>query len=301
MTESPRSFPLASESSEPCPTPLAWQEVLHSFDQLALMRTYEAAQGELDVTEFGEGPPLLMLPGIVGTPRLFALTAWLLREEFRCILFDHPRWKRTPRPRDLIRQTSEMIAAVARHCAPTGGNLFATSYGGQIALDVMQRFPEIVHQSVLQSSWARRRLTPAERGLLQVGRGLPFRLQRVPLWLSTQVQNHRPWFPPFDETRFGFLLNQTYSTRVCDVSRRLLAAHQTDLRPRLRSIDQPILLVQCEGAGRQIEAAQQELEQQLPHVRSVEMHTTGLFPYLTHPHRLVKILREQLALPVTET
>lgn len=293
------NIPLSSVSldpqPEPCPTPLAWQEVLREFDQQSLIRTYETELGELDLTEFGQGPPLLFLPGIVGTPRLFALTAWLLRDEFRCLLPDHPRWKRRPRTKDLIGQTAEVVAAVGRHLAGEGLDLFGTSFGGQVALELMLRQPGLVRRAVLQSSWAWRRLTVTEKAVLQIGRGVWLPIQKVPLWLSTQVQNHRRWFPPFDETRFGFLLNQTYATPTREVSRRLLAAGQTDLRPMLGSIEHPVLILKCEGDGRQISAAEEELERDLPSARTVEMHTTGLFPYLTHPHRLVKILREQFA------
>lgn len=294
MSDEPASTTV-SPDSEPCPTPLAWQEVVQAFDQQAVIRTFDADACELDVTEFGSGPPLLCLPGLTGTPRLFALTAWLLREEFRCILVDHPRWKQRPRDDRLIPETTDVIAAVARHLAPDGLDLLATTYGGQVALDLMHREPATVRRAVLQSCWACRTLTRTERMLLRVGKHLSRPIQKVPLWLSTQVQNHRRWFPPFDETRFGFLLNQAYQTPAREVSRRLLASAATDLRPVLPALEHPIRIVRCEGEGKLIGLAQDELQQGLPHATVDEMHTTGLFPYLTHPHRLVKILRAHFA------
>lgn len=290
-----------ASQSEPCPTPLAWQEVVKSFRESAQSRVFTTDDADVTVTEFGQGPPLVFFPGLAGGPLLFALTAWLLKDEFRSLLFEHPRYRVRPAPRDLIKCTSENWAMAVEHLCPQGADLYACSLGSQIALKTMASYPRLIRSAVLQGAWAVRSLTWAERSLLQLGRWSPFSIRRTPLWLSAQIQNHRRWFPPFDETRFGFLLNETGQTPTRDVADRLLAAGRTDLTGLLPSLPQQILILHCEGEGRVIDQTQQELQRRLPRAQSEAMPLAGQYPYLTHPHRLVKIIRSFLTQVGAET
>ena len=70
-----------------------------------------------------------------------------------------------------------------------------------------------------------------------------------------------------------------------------------DLRSRLGGIRQPILLIETEGEGAATRACQQQLAAALPTATTEVILTTGQYPYLTHPHRLVKVLREFLLSP----
>jgi pimeloyl-ACP methyl ester carboxylesterase len=67
-----------------------------------------------------------------------------------------------------------------------------------------------------------------------------------------------------------------------------------DLRPDLPQIRQPVLLVRTEGEGAVSAACQEELAAALPHAKSEWLHTTGQLPYLTHPHRLAKLVKSFL-------
>jgi hypothetical protein len=69
---------------------------------------------------------------------------------------------------------------------------------------------------------------------------------------------------------------------------------EVDLRPRLPEIPQPVLLVETEGEGTATRACQQELAAALPNATNETILGTGQYPYLTHPHRLAKILRQFL-------
>ncbi len=283
--------------SEPCPAPLAWQEVAQSFRADAAVRLVATDDAEITMAEFGQGPPLVVLPPLAGSSLLYCLTAWLLKDDCRLLLLDAPRFGRTPRPRDLIARTADAFSVAIEHVCPEGADLYAPSASGQTALDLMARYPRLVRRALLQGAWAARRWTFAEKLLLRAARWLPMQVRRTPLWLPSQIQNHRRWFPPFDDTRFGFLLNEAGSTRLSDLGNRLLAAGATDLRPRLPAVSQPVLVLRCEGDGPLIDAAQTELEQGLPHARGETLSMTGHYPYLTHPHRLVKIIKNFLLEP----
>jgi len=287
--------PQVDGNHEPCPTPLSWQDVLHSFDEQAQTHQFEAPHGTIRVTEIGDGPPIMVLPGLMATPRLFALTAWLLKDEFRFLLVDHPQWSKRPTTKKLIEETARLVAVTIRHLTPNGTSLYASSFGGQIALELMKSEPELMTQAMLQSSWAHRPLAMSEAMLLRIGSWLPGTIQRIPTWQTFQIQNHQGCFPPFDETRFEFLIYELKQARTSAVSQRLLSAAAIDLTDELSRITCPCTILQCEADGKVSEEQQKTLRDGLPNATSEWMHTSGLYSYLTHPHRMVKILRPFLS------
>ena len=289
--------PAEVEASEPCPTPLVWQDVVQSFLDERREGDVDFLGGSLTVTQFGTGQPLVVLTGTVGSPRLFALTAWLLREEFQLWIFDRPRFQQRKTASEYIQASTDAYSSVVSELFDQPVDCYAPTLGAQVAIQMMLDSSEggespRLRKVALQSGWAHRDLTMMEKTLLGIGSSIPFRLRKVPFWLSTQIANHRPWFPPYDETRFGFLLAETYKTSVRDLSLRMRAAAKTDLSNSLTAIRNDVLLVRTEGDGQAIVTEQDTLEQNIPGCHSEWMHTCGHFPFLTHPHRLVKILRQ---------
>ncbi|MCA9088563.1 MAG: alpha/beta hydrolase [Planctomycetaceae bacterium] len=277
---------------EPCPTPLAWQEVVK--DVLQTARTLEfVAQGvRLEGYEYGSGPPLVFLPTASGTHRLFALTAYLLREDFHCLMLGNPQWEHAPAVSQLIPRTAAVLDEVLSTTFDTPVNLYANGTGVSTALELMRLRPDRVRRAIFQGGGAGAELTLRERMLLSAGLWCPGTLRRVPLWLSIQIQNHRTWFPPFDESRFGFLLGEMRKQSTRDVARRMLADASVDRTADFSAITQPVLLLHGEGEGRQVFEQLSQLGERLPQSEDDAMHTTGLFPFVTHPHRLVKVLRK---------
>jgi hypothetical protein len=64
-----------------------------------------------------------------------------------------------------------------------------------------------------------------------------------------------------------------------------------DFRSHLGSIVAPTLLIGTEGEGPNIRRWMRELQSGLTDVRTEDMHSSGLYPYLTHPHRVAKLVR----------
>src|SRR5260221_13561148 len=73
-----------------CPPPLAWGEVLADFHKQADAWYLDRPDYRLSGRTLGTGPALYLLNGFSGTHELYALFAWLLRDKFRCVLFDYP-------------------------------------------------------------------------------------------------------------------------------------------------------------------------------------------------------------------
>jgi pimeloyl-ACP methyl ester carboxylesterase len=172
--------------------------------------------------------------------------------------------------------------------------VIAAGFGSLVALHLMSIAPDDVDAAILVCGSARRRLSLVERGLLAWGRVWPGPARRIPGWLAVQQQNHRRWFPPFDATRWEFLLDNLGMTPTAQLARRMSVMGGVDLRPSLPGVRPPVLLVRTEGEGAVSAACQEELAAALPHAQSEWLHTTGQLPYLTHPHRLAKLVRSFL-------
>ena len=283
------------DTREPCPTPLTAAEVLATFRAEAETWSLDHNGDTIHGRTFGEGPPLYLLNGVLGTHELHVLLAWVLREHFRCILFDWPPERIARRGAGpAIAPFVEDLMRVADFHGDEQFPVFGTSFGGQIALAAMQSRPERIARAVLHGAFASRRLSVFERLLVRSGRWSPGTVRRLPLFEAILRQNHRPWFPPFDAARFRFLVDETGQTSIRTAARRVDALRRTDLRPGLGEIRQPVLLVRTEGEGAVSSAAHDLLTASLPNATSEWLHTCGQLPHLTHPHRMAKLLRSFL-------
>ena len=242
---------------------------------------------EISGRTWGDGPPIYFLNGLNGTCDLFALSAWLFREDFRCVFFDYAA-SNTPRGIDDI---VEDVFTIADHHGDNSVMLYGAEFGAMVALSAMKARPERVSRAVLQSAFARRRWTLSEKALFKL----------VDFWQNKSMadlpthgfltqQNNRPWFPPFDFGRWKFFADNVGSVPVRDVIARARMLGKADLRKDISQLAQPVYLVYTEGVGSRVNKQQQELESQLPNVQSEWLHTCGALPFLTHPHRLKKLI-----------
>jgi pimeloyl-ACP methyl ester carboxylesterase len=278
---------------EGCPPPLAWQEVLRQFHTEAMPFAVDRGAYRLAGRTWGSGPPLYFLNGIGGNLDLFALTIYLLRDSFRCVIYDYPGTTRdgTRPPRLRFEDFVADLFAVADHAEDARFHLFATSFGGLVGLGAMLARPERIARAVLQGAFAHRRLSIAERLLIQMCCWHPGRLRHVPLRTWIHQRNHRLWFPPFDESRWQFFFDTAGAVPVATLAHRSAVVRDTDLRAKLGDVRHPVLLVRTESEAAVPEDCHAVLTDRLPNARSEQMLSTGHLPYLTHPHRLVKLLR----------
>ncbi len=280
---------------EGCPPPLQWPQVLATFRDEAETWESETAAGLIRGRVWGQGPPLVMLNGLAGSHELFALAAFLLKPQFRCVLLDYPTDGRTTWPK-----LADSVTDVAGDFLGDGGYLFGTSIGSALALEVALKCPMKVRGLVLHAAFAHLRLTWFERCGASLFGLIPGRIEGVSGWQSLQERCHRLWFPPIDPTRWSFYLADAGLTRITDVARRFGLLNRCDLRPRLKSLQCPTLLIHTEGEGATQQRCRDELAALLPHACTEFLHTTGLLTFLTHPHRLAKLIREFAAPSVAQ-
>jgi pimeloyl-ACP methyl ester carboxylesterase len=284
-------------SSEGCPTPLGWAEVLQSFRAESAAWSLDVEGGLLRGRTLGRGRPFYFLNGISGNCELFCLLAWLLRDDFRCVLFDY-------RNGDSKRLTSSQLVddllAVADAQHDRTFSIFAAPFGSLVALCALSKQPDRIERAILLGGFARRNLSLFERLLCGLGSYFPGQLSRVPLRSTLQRASHQRAFPPFDASRWDFFAQNTSQTSSRDLAERASLMATFDLRGELRHIERPVLLIRTEHEGAIFSAGEDELERGLPQVSSESIPLAGQLAYLTHPHRVAKAVRSFLGEPSSQ-
>lgn len=283
----------AESTPEGCPTPLAWQQVVDAVRQEAVPHEVEVQGVRTTAVSIGQGPPLYLLPGFLGDHELFALPAWLLREEFCCMLVDPPECPldRRRAPDVLLDQWTDSIVHLAENLGHERLHVYGAGLGGLLALRMMVRHAHRLQSVALHCAFGRLKLSLVERCLVSSGTRSRRALGELRIAMRIQQQNHRHWFPPFDPTRWEFFAANIAATPVRDAALRTGVAGRVDLRKSLAQATTPTLLIQSEGEGRAALAADCELLQCLPQAHVEKLENTGRLPHITHPHRLVKLLR----------
>jgi pimeloyl-ACP methyl ester carboxylesterase len=241
----------------------------------------------------GAGPPLYFLNGTGGTYELYVSVVWLLRDTFRCVIYDYPgRGARSPHKagRAIGNYVDDLFAVADMH-GDKRFSLFGSSFGGLVALQALLDQPQRVADAAILGGFACRNLSFCERMLIRAGQHLPGRFRNVPARTKLQIQNHLRWFPPFDRTRWHLFLDDAGSVPLKDLADRAALIRDVDLRSRLQDIQQRVLLIRTEGEGSILATCRTELEAGLPHAESATLHSCGHLPFVTHPHQLAKVIQ----------
>jgi lipase len=298
-TALPASLP--APTSEGCPTPLGWAEVLESFRTEGVAWSIDGDGGMLHGRTLGRGRPLYFLNGITGNCELFCLLAWLLRDDFRCVLFDYrscaslgSRSGATRGGRLTARRLVQDLWAVADARGDRTFSVFAAPFGALIALSALSEHPERVERAVLLGGFVHRRLSLVERLLCGVGRFVPGTAGQIPVRDTLQRASHQRAFPPFDASRWGFFTANTSQTPIGDLADRAAVLGAFDLTRETSRIERSVLLLGTEHEGAISAAGREELERLLPAARTEFIPLAGQLAYLTHPHRVAKVVRSFL-------
>jgi pimeloyl-ACP methyl ester carboxylesterase len=67
-----------------------------------------------------------------------------------------------------------------------------------------------------------------------------------------------------------------------------------DLTDQISGIETPTLVISSEGEAVRHRASAAVLAEKLPNARAEEISNTGHVPFVTHPHRLAKLVRQFL-------
>jgi pimeloyl-ACP methyl ester carboxylesterase len=245
----------------------------------------------------GEGPPLVLIPGIASTYRVYALLLNTLAERFRTILYDYPG----EQPNDgaslgAIRHghLTEDLLGLIDHLNLGQIFLVGLSFGSTVALRALHREPHRFPRAVLQGAFAHRRFSASERLALRLGRLVPGKLASLPLRQTVLTYNARSDFPTLLEDRWQVYLEENGKTPIRSMAHRVDELGRLDLRPILAEIGAEILLLQGNEDRIVPQSYFEELKRALPRAQGVLMPTVGHQPHLTHAEALAQAVGQWL-------
>jgi pimeloyl-ACP methyl ester carboxylesterase len=239
----------------------------------------------VDYREWGDGPPLILVPGLAGGFELFGPLARLLAPHYRVISYqlrgedDCFALRRPFGLRDLAADLAEFIDW---HCLERP-SVMGVSFGGILALEFAARFPHRLQNLVVQGVGAR-----FERGLLQRVAGLV--LARFPLPADN------PFINQFFNLLFGgrqrpgplfeFVTSKCWQTDQSVMAHRFRLVEQFRMDERLDRIRVPSLVLAGDRDLLVSENSLRALGEGIPHSRLVRLPGCGHLAFVTQPARV---------------
>jgi pimeloyl-ACP methyl ester carboxylesterase len=235
--------------------------------------------------EWGEGPPLVLVPGLAGGYGLLGPLARLLSGHFRVISY-HLRGEDdcfALRQRfDLADLAHDLAEFLDWHCLESPV-LMGVSFGGALALEFAARHPHRMQQLIVQSAGAR-----YENGLVpRVARAV---LTRFPLPADN------PFINQFFNLLFGgkqkpgplfeFVTRQIWQTDQSMMAYRLRLLEDYDVRDQLDRIRVPALVLAGERDVLVSEESLNDLVGGLPQAEACTLKGCGHLAFVTHPQRV---------------
>lgn len=271
--------------------PISLETALSRFDN-------EARRGECDTGRYrcryfswGDGPPLVMIPGLGSDARAYIPLAAHLSSQFRCVLYDLPTGRDDGANLNRYDLTGlgDDVIALLDHLREREASVIGWSFGSMIALHTMAQSPDRLKRAVLLGGFARRRLAPAEVLLARLLRHCHAPMRRLPFHNRLMTYSHHEPFAEQPEL-WDFFLQRCGAAPIAVVAQRALLLHATDLRPDLPKVQGPVLLVTGELDPLVPRSASLELHQGLSRPAHIELAGCGHFAALSHTTALADII-----------
>ncbi len=283
------------------PAPLTLAGALARFEREATRGALDTGRYRCRYAVWGEGPPLLFVPGLCDGGRSFVLLTALLARDFRCITYDMPLG--TDDGARLNRLTHEGLAddalALLDHLGAGRSYLFGASFGSTVALRLLHGHAARFPRAVLQGGFARRPLAPAEWLLARAARHWRGTMARLPLYRAVQRHAHFGPFANRPPELWNYYLDN--DRPIAAVAAHALLLHRTDLRPALATIRQPVMLVCGDCDPLVSRRCEEVLLEGLPNAGRVEIGGCGHLPFLSHAEALAEVVRRFLTPPAASS
>jgi pimeloyl-ACP methyl ester carboxylesterase len=235
--------------------------------------------------EWGEGPPLILVPGLAGGIELLGPLARLLANHHRVISYqlrgedDCFALRRRFGLQDLMTDLGEFLDW---HCLERPA-LLGVSFGAILALEFAARFPNRIGSLLVQGAGAR-----FEAGLIQRVAGLV--LSRYPLPPDS------PFINQFFNLLFGsrqqpgplfeFVTRRCWQTDQGVMAHRFSLVEHFDMNGRLDLIRVPTLILAGDRDLLVSERSLQELRKGVCSARCARIAGAGHLAFVTHPVRV---------------
>ena len=282
---------------QPCPPPTNFRAEVERYDAQANVSHWSGPRYRMTYRILGQGPPLILSPGIASTYRTYALLLNRLGERFRTVLYDYPG-EHNGDGASLGRITHDQLVddlfGLIEHLNIGRVFLLGISFGSTITLKALYREPRRFPKAAVQGAFALRSFTRGERWALRLGRLVPGSARLIPLRRQVLTYNTRSEFPSILADRFDYYLEQNGLTPIRALAHRVKLLTGLDLRPILAHIPTELLLVQ--GNEDRIVASTyfEQLKGALPRAEGLILPTVGHNPHLTHAEVMAGLIGDWL-------
>jgi pimeloyl-ACP methyl ester carboxylesterase len=281
------------EAAKPCD----FRAELAEYDRLATVETWAGPRHRMTFRKLGEGPTVVLLPGLASTYRGYAPTLLRMSRRYRTIQIDYPGENADDGAvldrighDDLV----DDLLGLLDHLGVETAFPFGLSFGSTIALQALRIAPSRFPRAALQGAFARRRLTPIERLALAVGRRIAGEASRLPLHEWGLALNNKKTFPKALPDRWTFYVEENGRTPIAALSHRLDLLDRLDLRPYLHEIKQQVTVIHGTADRIVPMARHDELIAGLAKPLPLLMPAVGHQPHWTHPELLAALVGDFL-------
>jgi pimeloyl-ACP methyl ester carboxylesterase len=282
---------------QPCPPPANFRAEVDRYNAQANVSHWSGPRYRMTYRILGQGPPLILSPGIASTYRTYAVLLNRLGERFRTVLYDYPGDQKGDGA-SLVRITHDHLVddlfGLIEHLNIGRVFLLGISFGSTITLKALYREPRRFPKAAVQGAFAFRTFTRGERWALRLGRLIPGRARQIPWRGQILTYNTKSEFPSIMADRFNFYLEQNGLTPIRALAHRVKLLTDLDLRPILAHIPNELLLVQ--GNEDRIVASSyfEQLKGTLPRAEGLILPTVGHHPHMTHPEVMAGLIGDWL-------
>lgn len=277
----------------PCPAPANFAREVDAYDRHAEVGRWAGPRHRMTYRRLGQGPPLVLVPGIASTYRSYALLLNKLAERFSTVVFDYPGDDPADGAR-LGRITHEHLVddlfGLFDHLRIGRAFLFGPSFGSTIVFKALRREPRRFPKAAVQGGFAYRRFSPAERLALRLGRLVPGSMARLPLREKILDWNNKAQFPTPVVDRWPWYVEDNGRTPIGPFAHRLDLLAGLDLRSILKDIPVEVLLLQGNEDRVVTRPHFDELLAGLPNAQGAIMPMVGHQPHVTHAEALASTL-----------
>jgi pimeloyl-ACP methyl ester carboxylesterase len=284
---------IAARQPSPAPSPpVTVADALACLEREARWGVCDTGRYRCPYYVWGDGPTLVFVPGLSDDARSFVLPAYHLRQHFRCVAYDLPSGRGDGARLAQYRHADfvdDLLSLLDDVNAPQSF-VYGLSFGSTVTIAALARQPGRFPRAVLQGGFAQRRLAVAEQLLCRMARYWPGSMRSLP-WRNRILRriHHAPFADRTPEF-WDYFVQRLGTPPITAVARRALVVHQTDLRPLLPSIQQPVLVV-CGDLDPLVgHACEEALLSGLPHATRVELRNCGHWPIFSHPEVLAELL-----------
>jgi 3-oxoadipate enol-lactonase len=289
--------PSSEPHRPPCPAPVDIRAEVNAYDESAHVGHWAGPRYKLTYRIKGQGPPLILVPGLASTYRTYALLLNQLGNRFRTIVYDYPGEK----PGDganLSRISHDQLVddlfGLIDHLNIGRVFLAGLSFGSTIVLKALYREGRRFPRSAVQGGFAHRDFTRAERWALRLGRLVPGKSRHLPLRKAALTYNSKQEFPLLLNDRWAFYLEQNGLTAIRALAHRVKLLSDLDLRPILPAISAEVLLIQGNEDRIVPHRYYEELKNALPRAEGAIVPIAGHQPHLTHAELLAQLIGDWL-------